>query len=97
MDVRINSIYKAYDNFMSEKTSVKGKRVSDTSKKEDNVKVSSSAKDFQAVMQALSKTKEANEDKILSIKERIKNGSYLDDISSEKVAERIIDNAFNFK
>ncbi len=82
---------------MSEKTSVKGKRVSDTSKKEDNVKVSSSAKDFQAVMQALSKTKEANEDKILSIKERIKNGSYLDDISSEKVAERIIDNAFNFK
>ncbi|MDF2595972.1 MAG: flagellar biosynthesis anti-sigma factor protein FlgM [Clostridia bacterium] len=84
--MRIDHINKIYETYKEQAIS-KTKQVSKVQKK-DEVALSKTAKDFQAVYKLLSTTPDIREDKVNEIKEKIKSGNY--NVSAEEVADKIL-------
>lgn len=96
MDMRINGMIKAYDNFSVSKESAKKDENIKAAKSNGNVlSVSSEGKDYHAIRQALANTPDIREDKVASIKARMENGTY--NVSSADVAKKILEGVSLFE
>ncbi len=79
----INNIYETY-----KKQSLSSTKPVTKMQKKDEVELSGTARDFQAVYKVLSTTPSIREDKVNEIKEKISSGTY--NVSSEEVADKIL-------
>jgi len=82
---QISSIYESYKTKSVTKT-----KSADKVQKKDEIALSTTAKDFQAVYKALSTTPDIRVDKVGDIKEKMKSGNY--NVAAEEVADKIMSN-----
>ena len=86
MTMRINPVNRAYEAYKSQKTAP-AKKVDATSSK-DKVELSNVAKDFGSVYKKALETPDVRADKVESLKEQIKSGTY--SVKTEEVAQKIM-------
>lgn len=84
--MRIDAMNRIYEAYKSQSVASTKKALKPESR--DEVALSTTAKDFQAVYKALAKVSDVREDKINDIKERMASGNY--NVSSEEVAEKML-------
>jgi negative regulator of flagellin synthesis FlgM len=89
MSMKVSNVYKVYDVYKAQRTQPMG-RISRAEEKKDMVALSTQAKDFQSVMQALSNVPDVRMDKVKEIKTKIDNNQYF--VSSEEIANKILGN-----
>ncbi len=95
MDFRISNISKAYEQY-NVNSGQKTKKTKAEAQKE-TFALSSSAKDYQVVNNALSKVPDVREDRIAEITKKIRSGSYK--VTADDVAGSILelDSLFDIK
>ena len=86
MTMRIDPISRAYEVYKSQKVTP-AKKINSVSSK-DQVEFSSIAKEFGSVYKMAFEAPEVRKDKVESLKEQIKSGTY--NVKSEEVAEKIM-------
>ena len=84
--MRIDSIIKIHDTYKKQSTSP-AKPTAKVSQK-DELELSGTAKDFQAVYRLLNASPSIRTDKVNEIKEKIESGTY--NVKAEEVAEKIL-------
>ena len=80
---QVNNIYETY-----KKQSIAQVKPPTKTQKKDEVALSKTAKDFQAVYKLLNATPDIRQDKVDDIKEKINAGNY--NVKAEEVAEKIL-------
>lgn len=97
MSINVNSKVDGIDKINSEFIQKDLKRIKDTEKQvenfasEDKVEISSEALDLKSMQAAALQAPDVRPEKVATIKTQIESGTY--QISNEKLAERIIDEA----
>lgn len=86
--MKINNIQGAMNAYNKGKVSPK-KEVQIASGEKDAMNVSQEAKTFSSVFQAVKKSPDVREDKVIAFKEAIANNSYK--IDNEKLADKLIE------
>lgn len=84
--MRINAISKIYETYVANNVADVSKAKKTSSK--DEVALSETAKDFQAIYKALIDVPDVREDKVKAIKESMENGTYK--VTATQVADKIL-------
>lgn len=87
MSLEVNNVFKAYGTFKADKPAAAG-RNSRANEKSDSAEITSKAKDFGALMQAVSDAPDLRSDKVADIKMRVELGRY--NVSSNAVASKLL-------
>ena len=80
--IQVSQLYSTQNTSGVKKTDAKGKNF------KDEVQISSTAKDFQTVKNALAKTSDVRADRVTPLKESIENGTY--DVSNEDLVDKLL-------
>jgi len=99
VDMRINGVINAYDNYSVAKDVARREEHAAGSKAvkaNDNLfTVSSEGKDYQAIRKIVANVPDIREDKVARIKAQMENGTY--NVSSADVASKILESAYLFE
>lgn len=88
----INNIIQAYRKQEISKEQVKTGKIG----KNDELRLSDTAKDFQVAMNAIKNVPDIRKEKVEAIKEQIKSGTYV--VDAGKIAEKMLENiSFDMK
>ncbi len=87
MTMKITNVFRAYNVYKTDGSSNSG-RISRADENKDMVALSSQAKDFHSIKQALSKVPDIRHEVVEPIKSDISKGIY--NVSANKIAEKLL-------